>query len=241
MTADAARAELAPGRPLRVGLNLGNSLLVKAAAPQGSFEGIVPQLARALAGELGVQFTFVPFPSPGPLGDAVAQGACDLGFLADEPQRAATIAFTPAYLEIVASYLVPPGSPLRSVEQVDQPGVRVVTVQRSAYDLFLQRNLKHAQRVAVGGADEAFQVFVEQKLECLSGLQTRLFADQARLPGSTVLPGGFTQIRQAIGTARDRPAAAEFLRGFVQRAKASGLVQQAIDAHAIQGVRVAAG
>jgi polar amino acid transport system substrate-binding protein len=233
------RAELAPQGVLRVGLNLSNFLLIKRNTPPGVFEGIVPDLARALAAELGAEARFVPYPSPGPLGDAVARDEWDVGFLADEPARAQTIAFSPAYLEIPASYLVPPGSDLKRVEDVDRPGIRIATMKNSAYELYLRRSLKNAELVAAGSLDECFQWFVERKLEALSGLGPRLITEQARLPGSTILPGAFTAVQQAVGTPRKNAAAAAFLADFVERAKASGLVQRAITGHAVQGVNVA--
>ena len=144
---DRARQELAPNGTLRVGLNLSNFLLINRGTPVGVHEGIVPDLAQALAAELGVGLQFVPFPSPGPLGDAVEQNLWDVAFLADEPARAKTIAFSPAYLEIQATYLVPAGSPLKRVEDVDRPGVRIAAMGSGAYTLYLQRTLKHAELV----------------------------------------------------------------------------------------------
>jgi polar amino acid transport system substrate-binding protein len=239
VSVEQARAELAPQGVLKVGLNLSNFLLINKNTPAGVFEGIVPDLSRALAAELGAQLQFVPYPSPGPLGDAAGQGAWDVAFLADEPARAQTIAFSPAYLEIPCSYLVPAGSSLRRVEDVDRPGVRIVTVKNTAYELYLRRTLKNAEMVFAANLDDSFKTFVDQGLDALSGLGPRLIADQAKLPGSTILAPGFTNVQQAAGTARDNAAGAAFLADFVERAKASGLVQRAIDTHAVKGVNVA--
>lgn len=238
-TSARARAEVAPQGVMRVGLNMANFLLIKPKTPPGAYEGIVPDLARALAAELGVQVRFVPYPSPGPLGDAVARDEWDVAFLADEPARAQTIAFSAAYLEIPASYLVPAGSPLERIEDVDRPGVRIATVRSSAYELYLRRSLKSAELVAAASLDESFEVFAAQKLDALSGLGPRLIADQAKLPGSTILPGAFTAVQQAVGTPRKNVAAAAFLADFVERAKATGMVRRAIDSNGVQGVNVA--
>ena len=239
MSLDLARQELAANGTLRVGLNLSNFLLIKPGTGEQVPEGIVPDLARALATELGVAIAFVPYPSPGPLGDAVEQNAWDVAFLADEPARAQTIAFSPAYLEIQASYLVPAGSPLQRVEDVDRRGVRIAAMKGGAYALYLQRSLKQAELVLTRSIDESFSVFVDQGLEALSGLRPRLISDQARLPGSTVLPGHFTAVQQAIGTSRRHRAAPAYLADFAERAKTKGLVQAAIDRHQVPGVNVA--
>ena len=208
---DRARQELAPNGTLRVGLNLSNFLLINRGTPVGVHEGIVPDLAQALAAEL----------------------------LADEPARAKTIAFSPAYLEIQATYLVPAGSPLKRVEDVDRPGVRIAAMGSGAYTLYLQRTLKHAELVLTSSIDESFDVFVAQKLEALSGLRTRLLADHAKLPGSTLLPGYFTSVQQAVGCSRRHSAAPGYLADFARRMRDGGAVQRAIDKHRVVGVNVA--
>ncbi len=238
---DHARAlqELAPSGVLRVGLNLSNFLLIKPGTGQTDPQGIVPDLARALAAELGVVLRFVPYPSPGLLGDAVSNDAWDVAFLADEPARAAKIAFSPPYLEIPAGYLVPAGSPLNSLSEVDRAGVRIASMDAGAYTLYLQRTLKHAELVLARTIDDSFKMFVEQGLHALAGLQPRLLSDQAQLPGSRILPGHFTAVQQAIGTPRRNVTAAGWLAGFAERAKASGQVQEAISRHQVPGVHVA--
>lgn len=238
---DRARQELAASGTLRVGLNLSNFLLINRGTPSGVHQGIVPDLAQALASELGVGLQFVPFASPGPLGDAVDHDIWDVAFLADEPARAKTIAFSAAYLEIQASYLVPAGSPLKAIADVDQPGVRIAAMKGGAYTLYLERSLKHAELVLTSTIDESFAVFTQQGLQALSGLRTRLIADHAQLPGSTILPGSFTSVQQAIGCSRQHGAAARYLADFAERARAGGRVQQAIERHQVVGVNVAAG
>jgi polar amino acid transport system substrate-binding protein len=238
-TSARVRAEVAPQGVMRVGLNMANFLLIKPKTPPGVYEGIVPDLARAIAAELGVEARFVPYPSPGPLGDAVARHAWDVAFLADEPARAQTIAFSAAYLEIPASYLVPAGSPLKRVEDVDRPGVRIATMKNSAYELYLRRSLKDAELVVASSLDESLEIFTAQKLDALSGLGPRLIADQAKLPGSTILPGAFTAVQQAVGTPRKNTAATAFLADFIERAKATGMVERAIAGNGVQGVNVA--
>jgi polar amino acid transport system substrate-binding protein len=112
-------------------------------------------------------------------------------------------------------------------------------MHKSAYDLYLSRSLKHAQLVQAASMDASFDQFVSQGMEALSGLRPRLVQEQAKLPGSRVLDGRFTAIGQAIGVPKGGSAAAAFLRDFVERAKASGLVAQIIERNGVQGVTVA--
>jgi len=235
----AARAELAPSGTLRVGLNMQNFLLVNMHAKSGEPYGIVPDLARELGRLAGLPLEFVQFERAGKLAEAVRQGAWDVAFLAAEPARAKEIAFSPAYLEIEATYLVPAGSPIRSIAEVDRTGVRIAAAEKSAYDLYLTRTLKHAALVRAPGIDASFEMFVADGLEVLAGLKARLVADAEKLPGSRILEGRFTAVQQAVGTPAARKAAAAWLSEFAAHAKASGLVAQAIARHGVRGVSVA--
>jgi polar amino acid transport system substrate-binding protein len=230
--------DLAPAGTLRVGVNLGNFLLVTK-LPDGTVRGIVPDLAHELARRLGVTVAFVLYPQAGNVADAVRQNAWDVAFIGAEPQRAQEIAFTDAYLEIEATYLVPAGSAIQSIGEVDRKGVRVAVASRSAYDLWLSRNIRNAELVRAEGIEGSYQFFVREKLEVLAGLRPRLLQDREKLPGSRILEGRFTAVQQAIGTPKGRLAGAAYLKTFVAEIKATGLVAQLIERHGVRGVSVA--
>jgi polar amino acid transport system substrate-binding protein len=231
--------ELAPSGVLRAGINLSNFLLVSGKGPSGEPAGVAPDMARQIAERLGVPVAYVPFARPGELADAAGTGVWDIGLIAAEPARAETIAFSPAYAEIEATYLVPAGSPLKSIEEVDRPGARIAIAARSAYDLWLSRHLRHAELVRSGSLDASYEQFVADKLDALAGLRPRLLQDVEKLPGARILEGRFTAVQQAVGTAKANAAGARFLRDFVEEAKASGLVARLIERHRIRGLSVA--
>ena len=232
-------AELAPTGVLRAGINLSNFLLVSGKGPAGEPEGVAPDMAREIAHRLGVPVAYVPFARPGELADAAGQGVWDIGLIAAEPARAETIAFSPAYAEIEATYLVPAGSPIGPIEEVDRPGVRIAIAARSAYDLWLSRHLRHAELVRSASLDAAFAQFVADKLDALAGLRPRLLQDLEKLPGARILDGQFTAVQQAIGAAKANEAGARFVHDFVEEAKASGLVARLIERHHVRGLSVA--
>jgi polar amino acid transport system substrate-binding protein len=238
-TSPAVRSELAPMGKLRVGLNHGNFLLVTPGSSPAEPRGVAPDLARELARRLGVPIEFSKFETAGALGDAVRAGVWDVAFLGAEPQRATEIAFTAAYLEIPATYLVPAGSAIRSIADVDREGIRIAVAEKSAYELWLSRNIKHAKLVLTKGIDGSFEAFVRDKLEVLSGLRPRLLTDVQQLPGARILDGQFTAVQQAIGTPKARTTGAAFLRTFVEEVKASGFVGETIARNGSQGVSVA--
>jgi polar amino acid transport system substrate-binding protein len=239
-TASQVRSALAPSGTLRAGLNYGKFLLVLGDGPDGRPRGIAPDLAREIGRRLGVPVEFVRFPQAGPLADAVREKAWDLAFLGNEPQRAAEIAFSPPYLEIPVTYLVPAGSPIQTLADVDREGLRIAVSGKSAYDLFLSRTLKHATLVRAEGIEASCRLFAGDKLEALACLKPRLVAAAETLPGSRILDGQVTGVQQSIGTPRGRAeAGAEYLREFVEDAKRSGLVSRLIETHGVRGVTVA--
>lgn len=233
-------AQLAPTGVLRAGVNMGNFLLVTGRTPEGDPTGVSPSMAAAIAERLGVPVRYVQYARPSELADAAGTGAWDIGLIGAEPQRAQKIAFTAAYCEIEATYLVPPGSPITAMDQVDRPGVRIYTGAGAAYTLWLERNIRQATLVQVpGGGGAAFQKFLDDKAEVYAGLRPGLITDVEALPGARILDGQFSAVQQAIGTARANAAAAAFLAEFVEEAKRTGLVARFIEQHKVRGLSVA--
>ena len=232
---DQARAELAPTGVLRAAINLSNFLLVTGSTRSGDPQGVSPSMAAEVARRLGVECRYVPFATPGELADAAADDVWDIGLIGAEPERAKTIDFTAAYVEIEATYLVPAGSSIQSIDEVDREGVRIAVASRSAYELWLRDNIQHAELVQAQGLDGSYDVFVEQQLEALAGLRPRLVTDLQGLPGARILDGQFSAVQQAIGIRQGRPVGAAFLREFVEESKSSGLIAGFIEQHGVVG------
>lgn len=234
----ALHAQLAPTGKLRAGINMGNFLLVTGRAPNGDPTGVSPSMAAEIARRLGVPMQPMPFARPNEVADVV--GEWDIALIGAEPQRAAKISFTAAYCEIEATYLVPAGSPITSIEQVDRPGVRIATSAGAAYTLWLERNIKQAQLILVpGGGNAAMQKFIDDKLEVYAGLRPGLLKDVEKLPGARILDGQYMAVQQAIGCPKENEAAFAFLKDFVEEAKRSGLVARFIAEHNVKGLSVA--
>jgi polar amino acid transport system substrate-binding protein len=220
--------ELAPGGKLRAAINYGNGVLAQKGAdgPQG----ITADLSRELARRLGVPLEFVTFEAAGKVFEAAKAGAVDVMFIAIEPARAAEIEFSPPYVLIEGTYMVPRDSALKTVADVDRPGVRIAIGRGSAYDLFLTRTLKNATlvRAATGGCCAMIDLFRAEKLEAVAGVRQPLVAYAKNHPDVRVMDGRFQEIRQAMGTPKGRLAGAAYLRTFIEEMKASGFVAEAL-------------
>ena len=230
----------APTGRLRASINLGNPILAGRDAASGQPAGVSVDLARALAQELGVPLELVVFDAAAKSVDAVKAGVADIGFFAIDPLRSDGIRFSAAYVVIEGAYLVRQDSTLTNNDQVDRAGTRVMVGRGSAYDLYLSRQLKAAQLLRVTTSQAVVDGFLAQGAEVAAGVKQQMQADAARLGGLRLLPGRFMVIEQAMGVQANRgEAAQQLLRAFVERAKASGLVAQALARHGIQGAVVA--
>jgi polar amino acid transport system substrate-binding protein len=228
-------AQLAPTGVLRAGINMSNFLLVVDKTPSGDPIGPSPSMASAIADALGVPLQLVPYANPSAIAAAAGTGAWDIGNIGAEPQRAEVMDFTAAYAEIEATYLVPPGSTIHSIDEVDRPGNRISVSKGSAYGLWLENHIKQAELKPVEGGAAAFAQFVNDRMEAFAGLRPGLVTEAEKLPGSRILDGQFAAVQQAIGINKGNEAAYTWLKAFVEEAKASGLVASLIEKFGVQG------
>lgn len=233
----AARAQLAPNGRLRAALNYSNFLLVSARTPEHT--GVAPDLARELGRRANATVEFVGYENAGLAADAAKGHAWDIAFIGAEPARAGDITFSPAYVEIEATFLVPANSPIRTLADVDRDGVRIATTARAAYTLYLQRTLKQATLVEADGIQGSFDLFAASHLDVLAGLKPRLMGDVQKLPGARLLEGRFTAVQQSMAVPRDRAAAAAYLTAFAEEIKSSGMLRTIIDRHHAHGLSIA--
>ncbi|WP_250473658.1 ABC transporter substrate-binding protein [Caballeronia sp. GAFFF1] len=230
---------IAPTGVLRASLNLGNPILAHRDA-EGEPGGVSVDLARELASRLGVDVAFAAFDTAAKSVETVTNEAADIGFFAIDPSRGAGIAFTAPYVLIEGFYLVRDDSPLTRNDEVDRAGNRIVVGKGSAYDLFLTREIRHAQIVRAASSQAVVETFLRDGIEVAAGVKQQLEADAARAPGLRLLNERFMVIQQAMGLPKSRgEAAADMLREFVEDVKRSGFVGEALARHGIKGASVA--
>jgi polar amino acid transport system substrate-binding protein len=226
---NATLKDLVPTGLLRAAINLGNSVLAQQDAV-GTLGGVTVDLSRELAKRLGVDVEFKTYPGAGKVFEDVKSNVWDIAFVAIEPVRAAEIEFTPPYVIIEGTYMVERNSPLKAVEDVDKPGIRIAAGGGSAYELYLTRTIKHATivRAAQGGGRAMIELFLKENLEVVAGVRQQLEAYARDHPEMRIMDGVFMEIRQAMGVPKGRTAAARYLSGFLDEMKASGFVADAL-------------
>ncbi len=234
------RAALAPAGTLRAAINLGNPILAKRESQGGEPTGVSVDLARALAERLATAIELVVVDKAAQSVEAVRGGRADVGFFAIDPARGEGMRFTAPYVLIEGCYLVPGGSKLQDNAEVDREGVRIAVGSGSAYDLFLTREIKHAQIERVANAEAVFDAVQAGHAEVAAGIRKVLEDAVAARGGLRLLPGRFMVIEQAMGLPADRgDAAADALHAFVEEMKSGGFVASALQRHGIESATVA--
>jgi polar amino acid transport system substrate-binding protein len=188
-------------------------------------------LSRELAHRIGVPLALIPYEAAGKITSSAASDVWDIAFLAVDPLRANEIDFSAPHIELEGTYLVPAGSLLQKIEDIDRDGARIAVTANSAYDLYLTRSLKHAKLVRADNTPKSIALLQEQKLDAVAAVRTALVAAAANLPGARVLDGHFMTIPQAVGVPKGRPAAAKYVSAFIEEMKRSGFVLNALKRH----------
>ena len=230
MTPDILK-DLAPGGKMRAAINVGNIVLAKRGEGGAEPTGITVDLARELGKRLGVPVEFVVYDLAGKVSAAANTGAWDICVLAIEPARAAEVEFTAPYVLIEGTYLVARDSPLKTVADVDAPGIRIGANTGAAYDLFLTRSLKNATLVRAGDGSSMFDLFEAGKVDAAAGVRQPLEIYAKAHPHVRVMPDRFMEIRQAMAAGKGKMAGQRYLASFIEEMKASGFVADAIKRH----------
>ena len=224
MTNDQLLTDLAPDGTLVAAINLGNPVLAQGNPDDP--QGVTVELAREIAGRLGVEVRFSCFDAARKSFAELTEGTATIAFLADEPARATEVTFTLPYVLIDGVYAVHGSSSYRSPSEIDAAGVRIGVKQGSAYDLFLTRTLQHA--AIVRGVDGT-TVFAEQGLEVAAGIREPVTAYVAAHPELRVVDEPFMQIRQSVATKKATDAATTaWLNDLLGELLASGFIADAL-------------
>lgn len=234
-----ARQALAPTGQLRVGLQLGSPHNVIRDSVTGEIKGVGFDLGKELARRLGVPFEPVLYPSVGALLDGGKSGAWDVAFVGFSPARAQEWDFTALHLEIEFGYLVPGGSSISTMTDVDRPGIRVAVQEKSQSDVFISRTLKNAVVARASSLAGTLELLKSGKADVIFSIKPSLFEVSHQLPGSRVLDGWAGIDPHAMAMPKGRGPGVAYARQFIEDAKSEGLVKAAIERVGMRGAVVA--
>jgi polar amino acid transport system substrate-binding protein len=207
----------------------------------GTPRGIYVDVVRALAVRIGVQLVLVEKRTPAEVVAALNAGACDLAALGFAPARAPLVGgFSPPFMRVEYSLMLPAGSPIHSIAEADQPGVRIAVVRDHASTLALGPILRHAEQVGLDTPDEAFALLRDARVDAWASVRSLLLHYSRHLSGARVLDESYGANQPAWVVAKGQEARLAYVSEFIAYAKASGLVQQAIERSGRMGITVPA-
>jgi polar amino acid transport system substrate-binding protein len=223
------RTELAPHGILRAAINFGNTVLSHRGATLAESGGVSVAIARELARRLGVPLDLIPFDGAGDVVAVAKNDVFDIAFMAIDPLRAKDLGFTAPYVLIEGGYLVRDASPLQNVDEVDRPGMRMTVGDRSAYDLYLSRTVKHAEIVRAPTSVDSIGLFLSDGFDVAAGVKASLIDYAATHAGVRVLDGRFMVIEQAMVTTHG-PGALRTISALIEELKSSGFIARELSA-----------
>jgi polar amino acid transport system substrate-binding protein len=226
---------------IRVGLHLPQ--FVKDTAT-GEIHGhgtgkVIVMIAEALGTQLGVKLELVGHPSPPKLIECLQAQACDAGFLGFVPGRTGDVGFTPPYIMVPFTLMVPASSSIRSIAEVDKAGTRIAAVRNHASTLALRRVVKQAAIIDVEIPDEAFELLRSGRADAWASPRPPLLEYAPKLAGARVLDGRYGENLQSMAVPKDQASRLAYISEFLDAAKSSGLVKQAIERAGEHGMEVA--
>jgi polar amino acid transport system substrate-binding protein len=228
-------SEIARQGQLRVALVAGNPVLVTK-RPDSTLGGVSVELAKYIAGKLGVVFQPVPYPDPAAYAESFGKGEWELAIGPHTPVAEQHSDLSPDFMLVDNIYLAVPGREFADVSQVDRPDVRIAVAKNGAPDQYLTKALKHADLVRL---DEAtiVEALRTGRADVYGSNAENVDAASKKVPGSKIIPAHFAR---SIWLWRCRRVGAQQrLAQLVTEAKALGLVKRVLDENRTKGVRVA--
>ena len=228
---EVVKRELAPNGILRAGINLSNFLLVSSRGPDGTPEGISPDIARRVANALDLPLEFVTFERPGILADAAGKNVWDIGNIAYEVERSQTIDFSDPYVLIEANFLVRQNTNLHKNCDVDQQGVSIGVSERSAYDLWLSDNFKSAKIVRAPSIQASHALFWDNKVDVLASLKPKLIEEIDNRKGVRLIEKPFTAVKQSIGLPKGSQNSVAYINQVIRSSIQEGWLLDRLNYH----------
>jgi polar amino acid transport system substrate-binding protein len=228
-------ADIVRNDKIRIGLF--PSFFYRAAAGTGELQGVGIEIARVLAAKIGVELVIREYANPPSVVQALKAGECDVAFLGIDPLRASEIDFTLPYMQADFTFLVPEGSSIDSINDVNRSGTRIAVVRNHAMASALQGKLNAATLIYAETPDAAFDLLRSLQADVLAGIRPGLFNYAALLTGSRVLEDSYGTNILALAVAKGQPERLSYLSDFIEDVRTTGLVRRAIESAGLRGIQ----
>ena len=223
--------QLAPTGKLRGGIAVAPAASAFFAIKSGGeVRGVTVDLLRSFAEQLKMPLALQVYDNSGQVTEAVAKGDCDITFMPQDAERAKKVDFGPAYYLIASTYLVPAGSAIQSIDEVNRAGVRIIAISSTTTSRSARRTAPNAAIEEVPSVEQLTDMARKGDGDAFALSHDSFVTLLPKLPGARVLPGNFQQTGIAVAVPKSRPAALKLAGQLLEAAKTSGLVGRALDA-----------
>jgi molybdate transport system substrate-binding protein len=230
-----ARQALAPSGTLRIGVYVDSPISLLRDSATGEAKGVAHDSGKEVARRLGVASEVVEFPRVAEVLEALKAGRVDITVTNATAARAKDVDFTSPLLLLELGYLLPAGSPVTSLADIDRPGMRIGVTQGSTSQSTLPRRLKSATVVPAPSIKGAIEMLSQHQVDAFATNKANLFQISDSLPGSRVLDGQWGVEHLAIAIPKGRDQGMAWLQTFVAQAKAEGFVTRAVEKAGLRG------
>lgn len=229
---------LAPAGSLRVAFLATTPIHATRDPQSGEFKGPAVDLGKEMARRIGARFEPVAYTSFPPILAGAKSGEWDVAMMGASEERAKLVDFTAPYMVVEFGYLLRAGSATSTPGNLDKPGVRIATLEKSSPDAHLSRTIRQATLVRFPTIGAMVGALEAGKVDAVYATRAAMLAQSAKMPGSRVLEDGGGE-EAAIAVPKGRDPGADYARRFVEAVKSDGLVQAAIERAGLRGVLVA--
>jgi len=237
--ADAVSAEvrqaLAPSGVLRVGVYPGSPTSWVKDPKTGDSVGIALDLGKGMAKRLDVPVQVVEFDRVAQVLDALKDGKVDMTFTNATAVRAKDMDFTEPLVRLELGYLVIGASPLQSINEIDQAGMRVGVSQGSSSQGVLTQRFKWAKVVPAESLAKAQTMLNTLQIDAFATNKGILFEMSDALPGSRVLSGRWGLENLAIAIPKGREVGRPFVDNFAKEVTRTGELDKAVQRSGLRG------
>jgi polar amino acid transport system substrate-binding protein len=229
--------ELAPTGTLRAVYLAGNPSQAVQDRATGAIRGASADLARELGRRINVPVEIRPVANPKAVIDEVSGGTADIGFVAFAPERVGTVEFSQVYMLVRQSYLVRDDSTIRAIADVDRAGQKIAGTKDDSITLYMKRKFKNAAITEIGREPaEIKRALLGKEIDAFGANHQRLTNLMKDTPGLRILPDNLFGVPQTIIVAKGRPEALAAVNRFIDDARASGFLKEAIERSGVIGL-----
>ena len=229
---DSVMKELVPTGKLRVAIAVSPapSALYVIKGGSGGYRGVAIDLGSALAQKLRVPVVeFVPYLASGAITADADSDVWDVTFMPVDEERKKAVAFGNAYHLLQSTYLVAPGSAIKTLADANAAGVRIAGAANTATFRASNKASPKATHVEVAGVDAAVLLMKAGKIDCIALSRESLTGLLPEIPGAYIIDGGFLNSTTAIAVPNGKPEALAYVSQFIEEAKSGSLVRKALD------------